>query len=220
MLILIINKEIIKGDDYLGTNNYIVAIIGFSGSGKDSVARVLEKKYGYKFVVSTTSRPMRSGESDGVQYHFITSEEFQKLKDDNQLIEYRYYDTYENGKPSRWHYGITKDEIDLEKCNHVAVVDLPGLQDLIRNFGSRVISVFLDVSEPERKLRAMARDKNFEEIEWQRRNKDDERVFENIYLKVDFVVNNYDFGKCINAVIDNIEQKKRQIKFFNQYSSY
>ncbi len=201
-------------------SNYIIALLGYSGSGKDSVARVLEKKYGYKFVVSTTSRPMRSGESDGVQYHFITDEEFQQLKDNNQLIEYRYYDTYENGKPARWHYGITKDEIDLEKYNHVAVVDLPGLKDLIKNFGNRVISIFLDANEPERKLRAMARDKNFEDMEWQRRNEDDKKVFTDIYFKVDFVVVNYDFGKCIAEVISNIEYKKKKIRFFNQYTSY
>lgn len=186
--------------------NKIVAITGMSGAGKDSLARVLEKQDDYKFVVSTTTRPKRSGEEDGVHYHFKTQDEFQQLIENNELIEYRYYDTIENGKPARWHYGIERKEIDLGKHNYVVVVDLKGLEDLKKEFGEKVVSFFIDVAYKDRVLRAMARDKNFELEEFERRYKDDIIKFKNIEKKVDFIVFNYDFQKCIEYVIQCLQR--------------
>lgn len=200
--------------------NYIIAITGKTASGKSSIERALEKVYGYKRVISTTTRPMRNGEKQDVDYHFVTDEEFKKLLDNNELIEYRYYDAIENGKTKRWYYGITKDEIDLNKHSVVVSVDLKGLQDLKKHFGNKVISFYIDVPEEKRKLRAIARDINFEEQEFIRRCKDDDIKFKDVKYKVDKIIPNDDFNKCIEQIIFNIDYIKKMLEFYSQYASY
>ena len=56
----------------------LILFLGESGSGKTTVQRELEKR-GVKKVVTYTTRPLREGEADGVEYHFITEERLRKL---------------------------------------------------------------------------------------------------------------------------------------------
>jgi len=71
----------------------IITILGKSSSGKDTAARILEKDYGYNFVVSTTTRPIRDGESERNPYNFVSDSTFKDLIKDDELIEYREYNT-------------------------------------------------------------------------------------------------------------------------------
>ena len=73
----------------------IFLLMGKSSSGKDTIYRELMRKkdIGLKKVVSYTTRPMREGETDGVQYLFKNEEEYRKLKDDKKIIEERTYHT-------------------------------------------------------------------------------------------------------------------------------
>lgn len=180
---------------------HIIAITGKSASGKDSIARVLSYLCGYKIVVSTTTRPKRSNETNHVEYHFVSDEEFQKLINNNQLIEYRVYHTIENDKPAIWHYGITKDEIDLNKFSYICVVDLKGLSDLKKYFPGKIISFFINVKDEDRKLRAIARDRNFELAEWDRRAEDDKRIFKDVEKVVDYIIDNNNFSECIKSIL-------------------
>lgn len=200
--------------------NYLIAIVGKSASGKDTIARILAKEHGYKNVVSTTSRPMRSNETNNVDYHFITEDEFIKMKEEDKFIEYRYYDTIQEGENKKWHYGIERSEILLSKGNYVCVVDLVGLEDLKREFGSDVISIYIDSPENKRRTRAMGRDANFEEAEWQRRNKDDDIVFREVGYSVDEKVENEDLDQCMEDVLYRIKHQKDMRQFFTQYASW
>ena len=204
------------GKDY----NFIIALVGKSSCGKDSVARVLASQHGYKYVVSTTTRPMRSNDVNHVDYHFVSDEEFQQLINEDKLVEYRYYDTIQQGENTRWHYGIEKDEIDLDKHSYVAVVDLQGLSDLENAFGNRVISIYIDVPEEIRRIRAIARDRNFEEAEFDRRCKDDDIKFEDVSMIVDVTVRNIDFHECVSKVLFYINHSRELVKFYTQYCSY
>ena len=60
----------------------IIALYGESGSGKDTLLREAIKIYGDKIhkIVGSTTRPPRTGEENGVAYHFLTNEEFTRLK--------------------------------------------------------------------------------------------------------------------------------------------
>ena len=199
--------------------NYIIAVTGKSSSGKDSIGRVLSNQHGYKYVVSTTTRPMRSNETNHIDYHFVSEDVFNVLIDKNKLVEYRYYDTIQDGLPSRWHYGIEKSEIDLSKNNYVCVVDLVGLADLKRGFGHKVISIYIDVPEEIRRIRAVARDKFFEEDEFSRRCKDDDVKFVNVEKEVDAVFINNVFDECLASVLYFIDKEKEKRTFFTQYAS-
>ncbi len=68
----------------------ILVIMGKSGTGKDTVSTYLEQM-GLKKIITYTTRPMREGEEDGVQYHFISQEEFDKKREEGFFAESRDY---------------------------------------------------------------------------------------------------------------------------------
>jgi guanylate kinase len=66
-----------------------LVLSGFSGTGKTTIRHVLmEKIRGSKFLLSVTTRPCRSDETEGIDYHFINQEEFNKLIEENLLLEW------------------------------------------------------------------------------------------------------------------------------------
>ena len=66
----------------------MIVLIGKSCSGKDSVAKILFFM-GYTRVVTCTTRPMRTGEIDGVDYYFISQDEFMKMIEKRDFAEYQ-----------------------------------------------------------------------------------------------------------------------------------
>lgn len=83
----------------------LVVVSGFSGVGKGTLMRTLTERYGYYALsISATTRPPREGEEDGREYFFKTKEEFEKLIEENRLIEYACYcDNY---------YGTPRDYVE------------------------------------------------------------------------------------------------------------
>ena len=79
----------------------LVVISGPSGAGKTSVCRALKEHPDVEFSVSATTRTMRDGERDGVDYHFVSREDFQRRIDENQFLEWASYNGNLYGTP-RW----------------------------------------------------------------------------------------------------------------------
>ena len=155
-------------------NNKIIVILGKCCAGKDTLARFMADNLGFKFIVSTTSRPMRDGESEGNPYHFISDEEFQRKIANGDFIEYREYKT--NG--GNWHYGVEKSVVIDNEC-YVAVLDIVGLREFKKQFGDRVFSIYLLVDYDERLRRCVSRG-DFNEKEWKRRAISDDEMFDNV----------------------------------------
>ena len=168
-------------------DNKIIVLVGHSGCGKDTLARMLCKHLGYEFIVSHTTRPMRNGESEGDPYYFISDDTFKGMM--NQMIEHRAYHTSVNNIPETWYYGVHEDTVDLSKNGYVVVLDVIGLQDFKKHFGDKVVSFFINVPEPIRRERVTLRG-DFDECEWVRRWEDDKKIFTTDFLKsgVDFLL--------------------------------
>lgn len=83
---------------------HIVTVSGPSLSGKTEFTKILQKNYGFNAVVSVTTRPQRSSETQGIDYHFITPEEYSKLT----LIQKTDFNNYQ--------YGVSEEEV-LSKQN-------------------------------------------------------------------------------------------------------
>lgn len=67
----------------------ILVLSGPSGAGKSSLIKKIEESIGvFYFSISTTTRPMREGETEGVHYHFVTKEAFQKDIEEENFLEY------------------------------------------------------------------------------------------------------------------------------------
>ena len=79
----------------------LVVISGPSGAGKTSVCRALKENPNVEFSVSATTREMREGEQDGVDYHFLSREDFQRRLTENQFLEWASYNDNLYGTP-RW----------------------------------------------------------------------------------------------------------------------
>ena len=111
-----------------------------SGSGKTTVVRHLLKKYQQlEFSISSTSRKKRADEIDGKDYYFITPEEFKRLIDSDEFIEYeevydgRFYGTLKKEAERIWNEGkiIVFD------------VDVKGGMRLKETYGDNALSVFI-----------------------------------------------------------------------------
>src|SRR5208337_1487330 len=74
----------------------LIVISGPSGVGKDAVLKSLQqRKLDFHFVVTSTSRPARLNERDGIDYFFVTKEKFEEMIAQGELIEYAMvYDQY------------------------------------------------------------------------------------------------------------------------------
>ena len=92
----------------------LVVVSGFSGAGKGTVMKRLMEKYDdYALSVSATTRKPRPGEEDGREYFFRTRDEFEKLIEEDALLEYaRYVENY-YGTPRSY----VEEQLQAQKCN-------------------------------------------------------------------------------------------------------
>ena len=140
----------------------LLILVGCSASGKDTVMNWLVKEFDVKPVISYTTRPIRDCEIEGREYHFITEEEFDRMKDNDEFIETRVYKTV-NGN---WYYGLPKSGIDLEDDNnYITILDFDGLLELetwLRSIGQidKLTSIYIDVTEQNRLIRCLNREQN------------------------------------------------------------
>lgn len=89
---------------------HIITIAGPSLSGKTQFSKILQEEHGFQAVVSVTTRPMRQGEVDGVDYHFVTEDEYDKL------------DFVQKTSFNGYRYGVTKDSIPSSEKPTVWVI--------------------------------------------------------------------------------------------------
>ena len=117
--------------------NKVYAILGPAGSGKSALVQELRRR-GIPKIVSHTTRPPKPGEADGVDYHFVSSEEFAKVH------------PFEKVSYGGYLYGLSKEEV-MEKVNKYTVsivdVDMEGVAQLKKLLGARLESIFLLVDK-------------------------------------------------------------------------
>ena len=136
----------------------IFLLMGKSTSGKDTIYKSLikDEELALKMVVLYTTRPMRDGETDGVQYFFKSEEDYQSLKASKKIIEERTYHT--NYGP--WRYFTADDgQIDLKTGNYLVIGTLESYCYTRDYFGSEnVVPLLIDVDARTRLERAMHRE--------------------------------------------------------------
>lgn len=136
----------------------IFLLMGKSTSGKDTIYKNLIQDVDLKLnkVVPYTTRPMRDGETDGVQYFFKTEDQYLELKSAKKIIEERTYHT----KYGEWRYFTADDgQIDLEKGNYLVIGTLESYCSFRDYFDtSNVEPILIDVSTKIRLHRALDRE--------------------------------------------------------------
>lgn len=190
----------------------LVILIGESGSGKDAVLNTLVNEYGFERIVTATTRPVRDGEVNGVDYFFMSKEDFEKGIKHNDFIEHREYSTLVGGNKDIWYYGSPKQELSSGK-DYVIILDVQGAKDYTAYYGEKNCTVIqLQVSDEIREQRAMQRG-SFDKTEWDRRLADDKIKFSEDQTAdiIDGIVSNEgDFNETCCEVYDLY--KKEQIR--------
>lgn len=158
----------------------IIGLVGMTATGKTEIAKCLEK-YGLKKIVTTTTRPMRPGEIEGIDYDFISDKEFESIKSKNGFLETTSYNTVHGV----WKYGTP---INALKDDGVIILNPDGAKIIkeLNQINSRLI--LIQASEGVIKNRLRFRKDTAEEAE--RRIAADKKDFRNINKIVDFSIRN------------------------------
>lgn len=167
-----------------------------SGSGKSTIVQWLMKEHpelNLYFSISCTSRPPRGTEKDGVEYFFLTPEEFRQRIENDDFLEYEevYQDRF---------YGTLKEQVEKQLAqgqNVVFDVDVKGGVNIKRFYGERALSLFIQppsVEELRRRLEG--------------RGTDTPEAIENRLAKAEYELT---FAPQFDHIVvnDNLEQAKQ-----------
>lgn len=124
----------------------MLILVGPSASGKTEVVKMLISKYGMKKLVTYTSRSMRIGEINDVDYHFLDKADFEKKIKDGFFLEYVEY----NGN----YYGTSFEGLDSDK---VVILEPSGLKHYIKEAKDKIKICYINCSKEIRKQRMIKR---------------------------------------------------------------
>lgn len=199
----------------LAAKGLLVVVSGPSGCGKSTLCKMLlsHHKDNFGLVISHTSREKRPGEVDGIDYHFLTRDQFQKNIDTGEYLEWA--EVHGN------FYGTPLDQVDqfLEEGNHVLLeIDVQGgLQ--VRGKNENAILIFISTStfgELRKRLEGRATDSK-EVIETRVHNANMElRMVPNY----DFLVINDSLDQALTDIRLVVESEKKRIWRLNMESYY
>ena len=184
----------------------LVILSGVSGAGKDTIKKELIKRM--EDVISLpsyTSRAPREGEEEGIQYHFISKEDFEKRIKNNEFYE---YDLHHNN-----YYGTSRKLMNEKiKSGKIIVKDIEvnGTENLVKILknDTNVVTIFLKVEKEELRRRLIARGDNLSEEELELRL--GRLEYEESKIKLyDYVIKNDDFEKTVKIIQTIIESERK-----------
>ena len=137
----------------------IFYIMGKSASGKDRIYSVLagDRELNFRKLILYTTRPIRAGEENGVQYYFTDENKRKEFQEKGLLIESRSYDTVHGV----WSYFTADDgQINLDKGNYLGIGTLESYHKMKEYFGEDcVVPLYIQVEDGERLERAIKRER-------------------------------------------------------------
>ena len=183
----------------------IYCMMGKSSSGKDTLyQKVLERLPQIHRVVPYTTRPIREGEQDGVEYHFVDDKQLAELETDGKIVELRAYNTVHG----IWKYFTVDDgQIDLEQGDYLLIGTLETYEKIREYYGAEhLVPIYIEVEDGERLARALERERRQAVPKYKemcRRFLADEEDFceENLKrLGIDKRYRNTDMETCLNGI--------------------
>mgnify|MGYP001344399769 CR=1 FL=1 len=188
-----------------GKKNIMLILSSPSGAGKTTITKKIQQKYhSFKISVSHTTRRPRSNEIDGIDYHFISQDEFKNLIKEDQFYEYaEIFDNY---------YGTLKKNVDeLSKTNDIIFdIDWQGTKQLSKYKNLNLIKIYLiPPNKTELKDRLIKRNQNSSEEVKRRFNAFDEDIKH--WKDYDYILINENLENCYKQIERIIASKKQEI---------
>lgn len=174
----------------------IFYLMGKSASGKDTIFKELKNRMSkLKTITLYTTRPIREGETDGVEYHFVDEKKLSEMEANHQVIEMRAYNT----KYGIWKYFTANDgQIDLDNQDYLVIGTLASYEEMRQYFGKdKIIPLYIEVADGLRLTRALERE-----------NQQTEPKYAELCRR--FLADNDDFSE------ENLERAGVAIRFCNQ----
>lgn len=189
----------------------IFYLMGKSASGKDTIYKqIKEKMPELKTIVIYTTRPIREGEMDGVEYYFVDDNKLQEFQRAGKVIELREYNTVHGV----WKYFTVDDgQFDAED-NYIAIGTLESYKGMREHLGEdKLVPIYIEVDDGVRLERALSRERK------QKEPKYEELCRRFLADAVDFSVDklreagitrtffNIDMEKCVDEIVLGIREK-------------
>ncbi len=192
----------------------IYYIIGPSSSGKDTLyKRILaEDLLHLHRVTMYTTRPIRRGEQEGVEYHFVDEARYNELVESGTVIESRVYDTIHG----LWYYFTVDDQsVSLENYDYLMIGVVDSFEKTREYYGAdKVIPIYIDVEDGIRLQRALTRETKQAQPKYKemcRRYLADIEDFSRERLEqagIHRMFHNVDLEECIQEIVGYIKENQ------------
>ena len=135
----------------------IYYMMGKSASGKDTLYKEIRERCPELSTVTLyTTRPIRDGETNGVEYFFVTKEMLDEYDEQGKVIELRTYHTIHGD----WHYATVDDgQVELNGNDYIILGTLESYEKMKSYYGEEtIVPVYIEVEDGERLKRALNRE--------------------------------------------------------------
>lgn len=190
----------------------IVCLMGKSSSGKDTIyKRLLEQNAVRMYrMVPYTTRPIRAGEQDGVEYFFTDEAGYEELLQQGKIVESREYHTCHGV----WKYFTVADQnMDLTECSYLVIGTLETYEQIGRFYGEKnVLPIMIELNDGERLQRALDRERAQDHPRYQemcRRFLADEEDFSDEKMQaagITQIFHNDDLEQCLVNITSYLKQ--------------
>lgn len=139
----------------------IYYMMGKSSSGKDTLFKEVKKALPWLQTITLyTTRPIRQGERDGVEYFFVSEDTLNAYENQGKVIEQRAYDTVHG----IWKYATVDDgQINLDTSDYLVIGTLKSYERMQKFYGpDKLVPIYIEVEDGERLARALAREREQE----------------------------------------------------------
>ena len=191
----------------------IYYLMGKSSSGKDTIYKYLieDEELKIKRIVGYTTRPIREGEEEGVEYHFVDETRMLELEAEGKVIERRNYNTVYGV----WSYFTADDkQINLNKADYLLIGTLEAYAHIRDYYGEeKVVPLYIEVDDGIRLMRALNREMqqtNPKYSEMCRRYLADQEDFSEERLAEAGIKKRYindDIKECLNEIKEKIKSE-------------
>lgn len=191
----------------------IYYMMGKSASGKDTLFKEVKQALPeLRTITLYTTRPIREGERDGVEYFFVDDSALDCYEKQGKVVEQRAYNTV----CGLWRYATVDDgQVDLDRADYLVIGTLESYEKMRGFYGEEnLVPLYVEVEDGERLQRALAREREQREpkyAEMCRRFLADEKDFseENLArLGIRKRFSNRDKEKCLDEIIGEIRHGK------------